>query len=557
MPTKPLPPLPTLAGAEPLTAPYAGFLPFDLSILPYIIYARLSRNPDGTKDSVETQVEIGVREGAARWPGRPYIVCSDDDISAGDDDYGRDPEILRPGYAEMCKLIRRGQAGDVLTRWQSRISRGEAVWPHFKTVCLLAGITTLHTWLEGDIDLSLGGSLAGDIRNRFNVEFRIKTRMAVKDTLDHNAAEGKPPGGHRYGYVGGRNEAGEKTLKVVPEQAEVLRRMAEWIFAGESQSDIARWLNDEGHLTASGSPWRAAKVREVLMNPAVSGFRVHQVKQARLARGGPDAKPHPYDGIVGRGTWEPIISEDQWRLLVAYFTGDRVIVRGDGSEVKVQGTRGTARSYLLAGGLVRCGKCLARLHSARYKARSGAQLPSYRCLSAEGGCGGTSISAPQAEAWAVAEALSYLVNEDAVRELMEEADDDAELRAQIAQRREALQSQRDDLVANAVASGMSATLAAKMEKAITDAETELTAQEAGLSVAKAVIDWSAIADGWDGLSFGEQRSVLFAIGALVTVGEARGGVTKPETRLSIDFGEPAAPRERAKPRRSKRATKTT
>ena len=553
--------LPTLTPLPMAAQPYGGFLPVDLTALPVAIYARLSRNPDGSKDSVETQIAIGVQEAAARWPGRPYLIFSDDDISAGDDDHGRNPEEMRPGYAALCEAIRRGQVGAVLCRWQSRISRGEAVWPHWKSVCLLSGITVLHTWLEGDIDLSPGGGLAGNIRNMFNVEMRVKTRMAVKDTLDYNASVGKPPGGTRYGYEKGTNDEGDATLVQVPEQAEALKRMAEWIFAGESQSDIARWLNAGGSRTATGALWRPSKIREVLTNPAVAGLRVHQVAKARAARG-PDAKPHPYDGIVGKGNWEAIIDEDQWRLLVAHFTGDRVIVNGD-TAVKVQASRGTARAYLLSGGLIRCGKCMARLHSARYTSRSGAQLPSYRCLTAEGGCGGTSISAPQAEAWAVAEALAYLRDDTALEELMAEVDDDAGTRAHIKQRREALALQREELATTGVAEGLSPKLLATMERAINDAEAELTAQEAGLSVQRAVIDFPAIAQAWDGdeddegLTFGERRAALFALGLLVTVGEAKGGVTAPETRLVVDFGEAPAPRERAKLRRSKPATKTS
>lgn len=550
--------LSTLIPALPAAPGYLStpLVALNLSSLPVAIYARLSKNPDGSKDSVETQVAIGIAEAAARWPGRPYLIFTDDDITAGDDDFGRNPEELRPGYKAMCMAIRRGQVGAVLCRWQSRISRGEAVWPHWKSVCLLSGITVLHTWLEGDIDLSPAGALAGNIRNMFNVEMRVKTRMAVKDTLDHNAAVGKPPGGHRYGYTKGR-DGKDATLVVVPEHAEVLNRMATWVLSGESQADIARWLNAEGSRTATGAMWRPSKIRDVLTNPIVAGFRTHQVAKARAARG-PDARPHPYDGIVGRGTWEPIIDEDRWRLLVAHFTRDRTVAVGD-ELVKVRADRGTARDYLLSGGLIRCGKCLARLHAARYTSRKGAQLPSYRCLTTQGGCGGTSISAPAVERWTQDEVVAYLSDGTTVRRLMEEGDDDAEVRAAIRERREALAAQRADLAANAVAQGMSAAMVANMDAEIRKAEAALVEQEAGLSALKAVIDYEAIVESWEDLSFGERRAAFFALGALVTVGPAKGGVTPPESRLSVGFGQPPArrERERAKPRRSKPATKTS
>lgn len=557
-----LPALPVAPGAAvaPAAGPYAGLLPVSLDLLPVAIYARLSRNPDGTKDSVEAQVEIGIREAAARWPGRPYLIFTDDDISATDDDE-KTPEQKRPGYKALCDAIRGRQVGDVLTRLQSRISRGEAVWPHWKSVCLLAGITVLHTWLEGDVDLSPDKAMPGNVRNLFNTEMALITRLGVKDRLDYNASVGTPPGGHRYGYRKGDRVIGPNgkltgTLEVVDEHDVTLNRMAEWILSGESQADIARWLNAEGSRTATGALWRPSKIREVLCNPIIAGFRTHQVKAARIAARGPDAKPHPYDGIVGRGNWKPIIDEDRWRLLVAHFTGDRTVTAKTGEAVTVKPSKGRARAYLLAGGLIRCGKCLARLHSGTYMSRKGVPLPSYRCITSEGGCGGTSISAPRVEAWVAAEVRARLGDEDVIRDLMNEADEDAEVRAHIKERRAALAAQRKEMTDRAAAEGASFATVAEFGRSIDKAEAALTKQEAGLSVAKAVVDYEAVAEGFDGMTFGEQRTVLFAIGTLVTVGPAAGGVTPPESRLSIEFGEAPAPRERAKPRRSRRATKT-
>ena len=58
---------------------------------------------------------------------------------------------------------------------------------------------------------------------------RMKARIA--DKLDAHAARGLPPGSRGYGYVHGRDEHGERTYLVVPEQAECCESAPNWCWA--------------------------------------------------------------------------------------------------------------------------------------------------------------------------------------------------------------------------------------------------------------------------------------------------------------------------------------
>src|SRR4051812_46478474 len=103
-------------GRPPTLAP-------DLSILPIGLYARLSRNPDGTKESSAIQLEIGRRAAANAWPERKLLEFSDDDKSAANE------EVWREHFYQLAKQVNDGQLGLVLVKEQTRLSRHKLIWP--------------------------------------------------------------------------------------------------------------------------------------------------------------------------------------------------------------------------------------------------------------------------------------------------------------------------------------------------------------------------------------------------------------------------------------------
>jgi site-specific DNA recombinase len=130
------------------------------------------------------------------------------------------------------------------------------------------------------------------------------------------------------------------------------------VLAGESLRSLATWMDDEGIRTVAGKEWRTTTVRDVLMNPRLAGLRTHRVQ------------------IVGKAVWEPIITEDEHRKLVAHFRARAV------------SGRRPPRNYALSG-LLRCGKCGGILFSSRLETTRG-----YVCLSGPDhrGCGGITVT---------------------------------------------------------------------------------------------------------------------------------------------------------------------
>ncbi|MBI4564845.1 MAG: recombinase family protein [Planctomycetes bacterium] len=85
--------------------------------------------------------------------------------------------------------------------------------------------------------------------------------------LKRKAAEGKYRGGWiAYGY---RVEKGR--LLLVPEQAEVVRRIFAWVAEGRSQTWMLDRLNEGGAPTLTGSPWRFSTLQHILKNRFYTG----------------------------------------------------------------------------------------------------------------------------------------------------------------------------------------------------------------------------------------------------------------------------------------------
>ena len=175
---------------------------------------------------------------------------------------------------------------------------------------------------------------------------------------------------------------------LIPEEAAVIREMADRFLAGQSIRQIAVWLNrDGGPIPPSKGKsrlniWHASTVRSILCSARISGQRAYDPD---APRGG--EKPGGR-AIMGPGNWEAIITPEETERIRAVFANpDRRVGR-------------SAKSLLA--GIISCGKCGNTLVTGGW--RSGQTAPSkqhfYRCLPLPGRPerGGLSASAAGVEA---------------------------------------------------------------------------------------------------------------------------------------------------------------
>lgn len=184
------------------------------------------------------------------------------------------------------------------------------------------GVTT-HTVQSGLWDLSTpsGRMMARTLGAvaRFESEHRGER---VRRANVQRAADGRWEGNREvYGWIPGGAE-------VVPEEAATIRTATERILAGVSLRAIVTDLNASGTPSPSGGRWTSRVLTEVLRRPRNAALAVHKGE------------------IVGPGNWPAIVSEEQYRAMVAVLDDPSRRTSPVGSGVRWLGS-----------GLYVCGVC--------------------------------------------------------------------------------------------------------------------------------------------------------------------------------------------------------
>lgn len=174
---------------------------------------------------------------------------------------------------------------------------------------------------QGDYDLS---TTDGRTMARVMVAFANKSSAdaarRLKRKLQASAEEGKPHWSRRpYGW----NMDGS----LYPPEAAVLSQMVQWFLSGYSYREVTFKLNETGMVRRNGELWYNTQIRKLLGNHRLAAIRVH------------DGQEYP-------GTWEPLLSPDDWEAVQNTIKARRLSMRGVPNN----------RRYLLTGLLV-CSKC--------------------------------------------------------------------------------------------------------------------------------------------------------------------------------------------------------
>ncbi|GAA5227246.1 recombinase family protein [Paeniglutamicibacter antarcticus] len=273
------------------------------------IYLRISKDTTGEGLGVERQREICRRH--AEYKGwevvKEYV---DNSISAT-------KKVQRPAYDRMIEDVKAGGI-DVVVSWKiDRLTRRPIEIEQWIELHEKHGVNLATA--DGDIDLSTGSgqTIAGILANIARGEMKTKSDRQRAAGLQR-AQQGKQWGPHRpYGFE-------HVTMAHVPLEVENVRGMYDDLIAGVSQHAIARGLNERGQLSTTGKPWNQTTVRNLLRAPRNAGLS------------------HYKGEIVGKGQWDPIVTEETYRVAL-----ERTSTNAGG---------GGARKYLLTG-VAKCGIC--------------------------------------------------------------------------------------------------------------------------------------------------------------------------------------------------------
>lgn len=302
------------------------------------IYCRISKDREGAGLGVQRQ-EQDCREVAHKLGWEIAHVFVDNDISAYS---GK----LRPKYRELLEAMKSGSVHGVITWHTDRLHRSPRELEEYIDVSEQYCVTT-QTVKAGEVDLSTpsGRAVARTLGAWARYESEHKSERITRKKLQLAQTGAFSGGPVPFGWI-----LEDGMPAIVEEDAAEIRKAIAATITGASIGSIVRDLNDRGVLTRRGQKWTSTAVRNMLLRPTNAGLSAYRGE------------------IVGKSTFPAIITEDEWRTVIAIITNpDRR--RQTDSRVR----------HLLAG-LLRCGSCGAAMKtSSRANGGRSRQSFYYKC----------------------------------------------------------------------------------------------------------------------------------------------------------------------------------
>lgn len=321
----------------PLSTRAVGALP-----LRAFIYQRVSHDPRKRGTSVRDQETENRR--TCDFHGWTVVESFTDQGRSA----SRYAKARRPEYERMLERIERRET-DIVVAWESsRTNRDVALDRVLVNLCGDIGVLICYNGRVYDPRDPDDRYVLG--LNALNAEREADAiRARINRTVRLNTEEGRPRGRIPFGYERTYDPASGKLNEQVvqAEQAELIRRIADRIYGGESLNSIAKDLNAREIATpGGGAKWTPTQVKRLVLKPSNVGLRQHQGR------------------VVGKATWEPILDPKVYEVCEALIEGRAAKLAPSDGKVK----------YLLSG--VAVAECGAPL----YARPSGSRLR-YICTS--------------------------------------------------------------------------------------------------------------------------------------------------------------------------------
>ena len=285
-----------------------------------VIYCRISLDAEGEGLGVERQ-EKECRELCQRNGWTVDEVLTDNSISATS---GK----VRPGFEKLLadpptRVVT--WHTDRLVRMTSDLDR-----------VLKAGFPVI-TVTSGDLDLGnpAGRAVATTIVAWATYEGEQK---ALRQAASHRqrVEQGRPFWSHRrpFGYT----DKGD----LHPTEAPALRECFAMLQKGETFAACAAYLTAQGFTTTRGAAWTGSRLSRTMRHPRNAGLIAYQSSEDRRKGNPPE--------IWGHGDWEPMVSEEEWRSILARSEATA------GARAQVGKPQGERVKSLL-GGIAECAVC--------------------------------------------------------------------------------------------------------------------------------------------------------------------------------------------------------
>lgn len=242
---------------------------------------------------------------------------------------------------------------------------------------------------------------------------RARVRSARKYQRETRRHSGVCP----YGYRTIPHPSGKgRALEIDPDEAKIVRRMADEVLDGSTGYAVAKGLNADGIKPRRAKAWTAATVADILRRDSLLGYMTHRRpgdgSRVRRPLLGPDGLPEQ--------VWPAILTPDEAAQLRAALARN--------PDWNTQPGAGSKRAARLLSGLVECSTCGSPLRvNYTDRLKNGERAARYVCSASSGACPKkVSVHARMLEDLAAAEFLAVTGHMEVV-EIREFRPDSSEL----------------------------------------------------------------------------------------------------------------------------------
>lgn len=245
-----------------------------------VIYARVSTDNDGQKDSCSNQVALAEKY-VANHPNIQIAGIFIDDGISGKNDF------TRPQYNAMLQQISEGKVDLVITKALSRLNRDQLNSLMLRSLLVEqnATVLTLEDNQVHDFE-DMGSELLHSISFAIDAQYVKRQSINGKKTqeLRCERKELSAKDCQSYGYTWHKDT---KTITVNPEEAEVVRRIfEEYVYRNGTPASIERTLKAEGIKMCSRSVSNLIKDERYIgnfhINKLTSKLGTGQTKSKRI-----------------------------------------------------------------------------------------------------------------------------------------------------------------------------------------------------------------------------------------------------------------------------------
>ena len=226
------------------------------------VYVRVSRETETKHVSVEAQKQFLLEEIGARanWEFVGFYV--DEGVTG--------TKMHRPAFDKMLRDARAGKIDIILTKSISRFGRNNSEMQK-----VLQELKSMDVTVIFDSDkLSTANPMAMMSIQLMGIQAENEARQTSENqkwSIRKRWEKGIPTYSRPYGY-----EMRDHEYKVIPEEAEVIRRIFDMYLSGKGVATIAKTLNHEGIPSRMGVKWSRNSISYILRNEKYAGNLILQ-----------------------------------------------------------------------------------------------------------------------------------------------------------------------------------------------------------------------------------------------------------------------------------------